>query len=221
MIRSVVLSARAPAVLALALALALAVRVVGAPTPALAEDPPAGHIETVQGSAAIVRDGASVPARPDAPLLIGDMVVTGEAGKVVIALRGGGTLTAGPGSRFNVADYARDGTDDRGLFGMLAGIMRASLDPDHPWDRFDVQSRTAVASARNTEFIVEATPLNTAVVTLSGRVGVVPTAPAAAGQAVDLGPGEGTDVALGAAPKDPVTWGEARVRAFLARTTLP
>ncbi|MQX35995.1 FecR family protein [Roseospira navarrensis] len=214
-----VIAARPTGLLAvLSLALAL---VAGAPGSAGAqEDAAAGRVEATSGAVAVIRGGVSARLAPDDPVLVGDQVVTGEAGKVVIALQGGGTLTAGPGSRVTVADYAR-GAEDRGVFDMLAGIFRASLEPGDPWDRFEVQSRTAVASARNTEFIVEASALNTAVVTLSGRVGVTARAPAAAGATVELGPGEGTDVARGALPTPPATWGAPRVRAFDDRTTLP
>jgi len=202
--------------------LAMVAGVVLLPHSAWSKEETAGRIETLEGSVAVIHEGVSEAAAQDRALFIGDQVVTGETGKVVVALRGGGTLTAGSGSRFNVSDYARDDGDDRGIFGLLAGIMRASLEPDRPWDRFEVQSRTVVASARNTEFVVEVTPLNTAVLTIHGHVGVAGTEPEAAGQPViELGPGEGTDVARGVAPKAPAPWGAARVRAFLERTTLP
>ncbi|WP_184123291.1 FecR family protein [Roseospira marina] len=191
------------------------------PSPSRAEESPAGHVTAVEGNVAILRDGESHPATVEEPLRVGDQVVTGEAGTVVIALRGGGTLTAGPSSRFDVSEYSRDGGDDRGFFEMLVGIVRASLAPDHPWDQFEVRGRTAVASARGTDFVVEATALNTAVLTVTGRVDVASTAPGASGdEVVILEAGEGTDVARGAAPTPPAMWGEARVRDVLARTTL-
>ncbi|MBB4285020.1 FecR family protein [Roseospira goensis] len=189
-------------------------------TEAWAQAPdPAGRVEAVQGRVALVRAGGPVSATVGAGIFAGDEVVTGEAAKVRIALSGGGSLSAGPGSRLSVDEYLPDGTGRSGVFGLVMGLIRASLNGGERWDGFDVQTRTAVASVRGTDFTVEATPLTTAVFAVEGVVGVTGLAPGSEGPVV-LRAGDGTDVARGAAPSPPVQWGAARVRETLARATL-
>ena len=75
----------------------------------------------------------------------------------------------------------------------------------------DNPTRT-VASVRSTEWVVEATGAGTAVFSIEGPVAVLSPL-----GSVTLATGDGTDVRLGAAPTQPVQWGQARVDRTLAR----
>ncbi len=80
----------------------------------------------------------------------------------------------------------------------------------------EVDTRTAVASVRSTEWLVESTARGTGFLSVEGVVEVR----GLAGGAVSLRPGQGTDVPPGGPPRPAATWGEARRRDALARTTL-
>ena len=80
----------------------------------------------------------------------------------------------------------------------------------------EIDTRTAVASVRSTEWLAESTAKGTGVLSIEGEV----TVHAIAGGTVILRPGEGTDVASAAPPKAPAIWGAARRQDAIARTTI-
>ena len=100
----------------------------------------------------------------------------------------------------------------------MLGILRATVEGAGRQAPFDVRTRAAVASARATEWIVEAKDDSAAVFVVEGRVGVASTGPP---HGVVLSAGFGTDIGLDRAPKRPKRWGEARVQDVLRRTQVP
>jgi ferric-dicitrate binding protein FerR (iron transport regulator) len=154
-----------------------------------------------------------------APVAIGDAVVTAAEAKADLRFTDGSLLTVGPSSRVEIARYAPDapGGQAEALLSLLSGIIKLIVNDDARWSRFAVESETAVASVRGTEWLVEATKDSTAVFVLRGSVEVASRG-AEAG-AVIVGPGQGTDVAAGAAPTLPKLWGAKRRFAALARVS--
>ena len=74
--------------------------VLGAATPVLAQQAtPAGHIKTSSGTAYIVRNNATVAAKPGAAVFETDSLRTGADGSVGITLKDDTRLSLGPDHR--------------------------------------------------------------------------------------------------------------------------
>lgn len=184
--------------------------------PASAQLPGIGRVRRAMGRLLAVRGSALVPLSVGDEVFADDILRTDPAGKALIVCEGGLEITIGPGTELALRRFAVDGSGRlSAFFGLLRGIARL-LGNLVAGSAVEVDTRTAVASVRATEWIVESADKGTAVLALSGRVAVR----ALAGGSVELGPGEGTDVAPGGAPRQPALWGEARRRDAVARTTL-
>jgi hypothetical protein len=80
--------------------------ILGTATPVLAQQPsPAGHIKTSSGAAYIVRNNATVPARPGAAVFETDSLRTGADGTVGITLKDDTRLSLGPESEVRLERY--------------------------------------------------------------------------------------------------------------------
>ena len=184
--------------------------------PASAQLASIGRVRRIAGQLLAVRGNALVSLAAGDEVFPDDILRTDAMGKALIVCDGGLEITVGPGTELALRRFAVDGSGRlTALFGLLRGIARL-LGRLVAGSAVEVDTRTAVASVRATEWIVESAEKGTAVLALSGRVGVR----ALAGGTVELGPGEGTDVAPGAAPRPPARWGEARRQDAVARTTL-
>ncbi|MBP2296578.1 FecR family protein [Azospirillum rugosum] len=189
--------------------------------PALAAGP-VGEIQTVVGTAELVRAGTVTPMRPGLPVEAGDELRTGPAGRLRVKFRDGSAATLGSNAAMTVERFEEPGgagTRDAAL-AIAGGLVRAVAEKLVGASRFEVRTPTAVAAARSTEWIVEVTRDGTAVLGVSGTVSVRSTGPGAGGP-VELKAGEGTDVAPGAAPQPPKTWAAPRATRVLDATTLP
>ena len=198
----------------------LALPLLLATMPATAGEPPVvGRISRLVGAPSVLAVGAAAkPATPGMTLHEGDRVVTGPGARLEIVGADGTSLTIGERTtvvltHFLLPTEARRG---RGLLELLEGIMRIEL--PRSWDRFEVKTPTAVASARSTPWLIEATAGDTAVFVSEGSVQVVNRTGAGA---VLLYPRFGTDVGRDGLPMTPMRWGQARVDAALARTRIP
>jgi hypothetical protein len=198
---------RAPFVVAACLVLVLA-------RPAHAqEEEGIGRVADLTGPAVVLRERGPQALYRGARIYREDRLRTLETAKLKIVFADGSELVVGADSKVNIARYAPD--EGEGVLQLLRGILRAVVPDSTRWERFDLQTRNAVASARSTEWIVVLTLERTSVFVIDGAVDV-----SAAGGQVRLRNGDGTDIPVGAAPGDPVQWGQARVSRALTRTTL-
>ncbi|MDJ0948106.1 MAG: FecR family protein [Alphaproteobacteria bacterium] len=187
--------------------------------PAAAEMRQVGEILLSRGAVTAERTDGPVALAPGAPIYLADQIVTGPKARAKLRFSGGTVVALGAESRLNVAEYASEaGQRESSILSLLGGILRITVSPTNRPARFDLQTQTAVASARSTDFIVEARPETSAVFVIEGRVAV---ARPDGRDEVELDPGFGTDVAAGAAPKAPKKWGQKRVEDVLARTHVP
>jgi hypothetical protein len=77
-----------------------------AATPLLAAEPaPAGHVKTVSGSAFIVRQGGSVPARAGDAVFASDALRTAADGTVGVTLRDDTRISLGPNSEVRLERF--------------------------------------------------------------------------------------------------------------------
>jgi hypothetical protein len=173
----------------------------------------AGHVLRLVGEAKIERASGTTALAVGAPIATGDRIMTGADARVEIQLEGGARLILGPDSRLVVPEQAARAI---GVVDLMLGIVRAVLPDEGAVGGFMVRGRTAVASVRSTEWIVETDEDSTAVFSIDDEVQVI-----GAGGSVTLGPGQGTDVAAGSAPTEPKEWGAERRNDVIFRTSFP
>ncbi|MGD9744257.1 MAG: FecR domain-containing protein [Dongiaceae bacterium] len=187
---------------------------------AQAQSPTVGTVSRFVGVVLVVSDGASRPVQNGMALHIGNRIVTGETGRLEIHLADGSVLVVGPATEIALDRFVAPSAANAGdaLIEVIAGILRIALDSASSWTRFEVTTRTAVASVRSTEWVVDAKPDTTGVFVIEGRVTVVERGLKGG---VILDPGFGTDVKAGEPPTPPKRWGQKRVDDAMARTTFP
>lgn len=184
---------------------------------AAAADEPAGRFLTLAGTVTVLRDGAELPATHGAVLLTRDRIATASASRALIELPDGTTVTLGEQSRVSLAHILvqeRAGPA-RSMLDLVTGIIRLVTPATR--DDVHVRTRSAVASVRGTEWIVESGPERDSVLVQEGSVTVEPRI----GTVLELQAGEGTDIPHDGPPSPPAVWGEARVQDVLARTSPP
>jgi hypothetical protein len=206
---------RVPFVLTVVLLLVAANGLLANARPAVAKEPVA-EVSAQRGTVTALRQGSAVLLVRGAPVFRADKIYTYKDAGVKLRFVDGTVVAAGADSRLIVAEYMGEESTAGRVIELLQGILRATISRVRRGG-FDVRTRTAVASARSTDWMVEAKSDTSAVFVIQGEVAV--TSLDAPGQVV-LGQGDGTDVAVGKPPKDPVQWGQKRVDDFLARTAV-
>jgi len=97
--------------------------ILAASTPVLTQQPsPAGHVKIVSGSAFIVRQNATVPARPGDAVFASDALRTGVDGTVGVTLKDDTRLSLGPSSEVRLERYVY--APGEGGFGMVLKFVR-------------------------------------------------------------------------------------------------
>ena len=93
-----------------------------AATPALAEQPAAGRIKVVSGSAFIVRGTETIPARAGALVFAADGLRTAAGGSIGVTLKDDTRLSLGPNSEVRLERYVYE-PGNNGL-GMVLKFVR-------------------------------------------------------------------------------------------------
>ncbi len=179
-----------------------------------------GSIGGLVGEVEIVRGQERFAAAPETELIERDVIVTGERAWVSIALADGSELAVGGSTTLVLNEYllGDDGQRKSGVISLLVGIVRAFVSGGN--EGFVIDTQAAIASARSTDFIVDAGDGDTAVFVVEGVVAVSGVGPAR-GQSVELKATEGTDVDQGQPPQQPLVWGKARVDTAIERCEPP
>jgi hypothetical protein len=201
-----------PALLAIALA---ALLFAAEPARAQGTEDAVGTVTGLTGPASAWSGGAPRALTLDSRVHRGETLRTLDGAKLAVRFSDGSVLTLGADSQAAVNAFA----PARGSAAMrlMRGILRLVIDPARRWQRFEVQTRSAVAAARSTEWVVAFDAQRaTAVFVVSGRVEV-----RAQNASVTLAAGDGTDVPAGQPPGEVKQWGQARVDRVLAATSLP
>ena len=177
-----------------------------------------GQVTRRSGEAAAIRGSVIVALAPGDPVFVDDILRTGPESRLLISCGDGLQITIGPATELALRRFVTDqpGGALEVVLGLLHGIARL-LGTAIPGGRtIEIDTRTAVASVRSTQWLLESTDKGTGVLSIEGAVTVL----ALAGGQVVLQPGQGTDVPPGGPPKAPAPWGEARRRDAIARTTI-
>lgn len=183
-----------------------------------AQDMVVGKVLAVRGDVVALAGRERTPLAVDMPLRSSHVVVA-AAGKARIELVDGTLLSVGENSRVRIAQVAPSGATQATRAELISGALRLLVVKATPAARFEVETETAIAAVRGTDWAVEAGSASTGVVVLSGSVDVTGRTPARATVRLDR-PEAGTDVPRGAAPTPPARWGAPRLAALLARTSL-
>jgi hypothetical protein len=132
-------------------------------TPVFAQQPsPAGHIKLATGSALIVRNNATVAARPGQLVFPTDALRTGADGRVGVTLMDDTRLSLGPNSEVRLERYVYAPAE--GGFGMVLNFVRgvaayvsgriAKLAPDS----IRLETPAAIVGVRGTTVAVRVDP---------------------------------------------------------------
>jgi len=132
-------------------------------TPVFAQQPaPAGHIKIVSGSAMIVRNNATVAAKPGQVVFANDALRTGGDGSVGVTLMDDTRLSLGPNSEVRLERYVYAPAE--GGFGMVLNFVRgvaayvsgriAKLAPDS----IRLETPAAIVGVRGTTVAVRVDP---------------------------------------------------------------
>lgn len=205
------------ALLSLIVAAALA---VGAQFPAgdavaQGEAEAVGTVTGLNGPASAWSDGAPRALTLGADVHRGETLRTLAGARLAVRFTDGSHLTLGADSQVSVDAFAP--ARGNAAMRLMRGILRLVIDPRQSWRRFEVETRSAVAAARSTEWVVAFDADGaTAVFVVEGRVEV-----RAQTRSVALSAGDGTDVPAGQPPGEIKRWGQARVDRVIAATTLP
>lgn len=118
-----------------------------------------GHIQTLQGTASILRDGNAQQVSVGMSLNRGDLVRTGKPGAVGIVMTDNATVSLGPNSELLLKDYTfvpKDGKFGlvmrmtKGTFVYLSGLI-GKLAPD----KVHLQIPNATIGLRGTKLLIE------------------------------------------------------------------
>ena len=118
-----------------------------------------GHIHKIEGSASIMRDGATVPGVLGGDLYRGDVVRTGKPGAVGLVLTDDTTVSLGSGSELSLNNY--EFAPKEGHFGLLLQMVKgtfsyvsgqiAKLAPESA----RIQTPDATIAIRGTKLLIE------------------------------------------------------------------
>jgi hypothetical protein len=183
-----------------------------------AQSPPIGRVLAVKGSVSHERAGNRIAATSGTLLQVGDFVVSSD-GRAKIQLNDGSILSLGENSRMRIGDYQGAGNNFTTRLGMEGGTLRALYNKTVAQGRFEIETETAVAAVRGTDWLVEVTQARTSVALVQGEVAVSGKGGAAGSTVVLRSPGDGTDIAPNAAPTAVARWGAPRFASLLARAT--
>jgi hypothetical protein len=169
--------------------------------PALSWAQVVGRFASAQGSVVVERGGVELRARAGVELSMGDEVRTGATGRAKLLLEDGTVLNLGDDSRLKLTKYILDPTNGRdGLFELVRGTVRAWVTKlRNPKSKFDVQTPTAVAGVRGTDYALREGDAGAQVVVFGGEVIVRSSVEGVAGQCVAQG-GMACEVLRGQAP---------------------
>ena len=185
---------------------------------ALAADVIVGSVRAVRGIVFLDSGSAPQPLTVNAPVHSGDAIVS-NAGKAQIVLADGTIISVGENSRVRIATRERAANETGTRLGLVSGALRLLVAKMTPAGKFEVETETAIAAVRGTDWVIEATPERTSVAIVSGVIAVSGRDGNAQATVVLDARGQGTDVRRGQPPTPVVQWGAQRFSDTLSRAT--
>jgi hypothetical protein len=152
------------------------------------------------------------------PVRLADTLVA-DAGKAKILLNDGSIISIGENSRLALTQYQGVANGRTTLLRLLGGVLRIFVNRATAGGEFEIESETAVAAVRGTEWLMEAVPGKTGVAIIAGTVAVSGRGPYRQSVMILKTPGDGVDVAAGQPPGPVHPWSRERFSATLARAS--
>jgi hypothetical protein len=151
------------------------------------------------------------------PIHLGETIAS-RLGKAKIALTDGSIVSIGENSRLRFVSFRNAPNNLSTRLALIAGALRLFVVKATTGGEFEVETETAVAAVRGTDWIAESTPELTSVAVVNGIVAVRGRVAQSAIVVLD-GPGQGTDVRRGQPPTAPRRWPRTRFDAAVARAS--
>ena len=172
-----------------------------------AAQPRVCRVETVQGEVVLIHAGGQIGVTSNMTLSINDQLRTGASGRLEIVCDDQVRFTLGAETEIGLGRLTGEkGNRSTISMSLHQGIARF-VAPVRTWGSLRIRGPVAVASVRQTEWIMEAPGGATNVFVVSGRVAVA----AKHGRPVELAAGDGVDVAADGTMAVPRKWGAKRV----------
>lgn len=164
-------------------------------------------------------DGRRKPLRLGDPIYVGETLDVAPEAKLKLRMTDGSIIAVAADSRLTITDYrvGNGGRSRAALLSLGAGLLRAIVSALKGSAHFEVDTATAVAAVRSTDWFVEAQPGSTQVGVLEGRVSLKSIA---TGHAIVIPARWGARVEAGRDPVPARVWTAAEFDDFIRRTNL-
>ena len=181
--------------------------------------PQAGEVLAVLGQCFVETGGQRKPLKLGDTVHVGDVVEAEAGAKLKLRMSDGSVISIASGSRLTIADYrVGDGGASRSATLSLGeGLLRAVVTPLTGPPHFEVDTATAVAAVRSTDWFIEAQPGSTQVGVLEGRVSLKSVA---TGKEIVVPARWGARVEAGRDPVPARVWTAGEFDDFIRRTNL-
>lgn len=186
---------------------------------AAAAEPPIGEVIGVRGAVFLATGAGREALKPRQPVHRADTIIA-EAGKAKILLNDGSIISVGNDSRLRLSQY--QGTATGGLMirlRLLDGVLRLFVNRATAGGGFEIDTETAVAAVRGTDWLIEVVPGRTGVAIIKGVVAVSGVGPQQHAVVLLQRSGDGVDVRRGEPPGPVHPWSHDRFAATLARAS--
>jgi len=120
------------------------------PADVFAQATNAGTVSQVSGTVQLQRGAATTPVTLGMPVEVGDRIITGDDGHVVVLLTDQSTLELGDSSNMIVTQHAGAATQVNLASGVVRSLVNRTVGAAAP--NFEVHTPNAVAAARGTTF---------------------------------------------------------------------
>ena len=177
-----------------------------------------GAVLAVRGAVFTDSTGPLVPLTVQAPVHEKDAIVAAD-GKAKIALDDGTIISVGENTRVRIREFRKAAHAAKTKLELVSGALRVFVAKVAPNGHFEIETETAIAAVRGTDWLIEVVPGRTSVALLHGSVAVSSRESTPGASVVLRDPGQGTDVRRGSAPTAPIPWGATRLADLLARAT--
>ncbi|MEW6409937.1 MAG: FecR family protein [Nitrospirota bacterium] len=184
----------------------------------------AGKFTIIEGKVDLLKPGEkrASPVKEGDTVSVGDIVRTKSASKAQITFVDESTVNIGESSRLEITEFLFNPAEDKrsSVVKTFRGSVRSIVPKVFKAEgsRYEVNSTTAIAGIRGTDFVVISVPALTQVMALEGRVTVRNIDPKIVG-VVTLGPKEATIVAINRPPAPPLPVKPEQIQSVIQGTT--
>ncbi len=186
---------------------------------AAAAGPQAGAVLAMAGQCFAETDGRRTALSLGDPIYVAETLDVGAGAKLRLRMNDGSIISIASGTRLRIADYrvGRAGESREAILSLGEGLLRAVVSALRGSPHFEVDTATAVAAVRSTDWFIEARPGSTRVGVLKGQVSLESVA---TGHAVVIPGRWGARVEAGKDPVPPRVWTAAEFDDVIRRTSL-